>query len=141
MGDAHSRREFPSALLAGLGFGVLFTLLAQTSAQAGMWPLIGARAASIPVLFAIALATRSALRPAPDTLRNIVLAGVLDMSANVLYLLSLRYTLLAIAAVITSLYPASTVLLARLVLREELNARQWTGVGCAAAGVVLIALR
>lgn len=131
----------PAAILAGCGFGVLFIMLAQTSAQAGMWPLIGARLCSIPVLFGAALATRSVIVPPRGSFASIALAGVLDMSANVLYLLSLRYTILAIAAVVTSLYPASTVLLARVVLREYLNARQWCGVACAGAGVVLIALR
>jgi drug/metabolite transporter (DMT)-like permease len=62
------------------------------------------------------------------------------MSANVLYILAARSGLLAIAAVLTSLYPASTVLLARIFLRERLAPLQWVGVAVAACGVVLIAL-
>ena len=63
----------------------------------------------------------------------------MDMGANVLYLLALAHTLVSIAAVIASLYPASTVMLARLVLHEKLGRAQWAGVACAFAGVMLMA--
>lgn len=131
----------PQALIAGTGFGLFFIFLAHTSPDSGVWPLIGARAASIALLLAVALVTRNSILPAQGTLGPIALSGLLDMGANVLYLLSTKFALLAIAAVITSLYPASTVLLARMVLHERLNARQWSGVAAAGAGVVLIALR
>ena len=67
-------------------------------------------------------------------------AGLLDIAANILYVLATRVTLLAIAAVVTSLYPASTVFLARIRLHERLTRTQWIGVAFAATGVVLIAL-
>ena len=129
------------ALLAGAGFGIMFIVLAHTSAHAGMWPLVAARGASVPLVALAAVIVRAPLRPARGALPAIALAGVFDMSANVLYLLATKFTLLAVAAVLTSLYPAATVLLAFAVLRERLNARQWCGVACAAAGVGLIALR
>jgi drug/metabolite transporter (DMT)-like permease len=65
---------------------------------------------------------------------------LLDLTANILFLASARLGLLAIAAVLTSLYPASTVLLARVALKERLNPIQRVGLAFAAAGIVLIAL-
>jgi uncharacterized membrane protein len=85
-------------------------------------------------------ARRSPLRAAPGTLRFIAPAGVLDMGANVLYVLAAHGGMLSIVAVVTSLYPVSTVLLARFALDERLSAVQWSGVACAICGVVLIAL-
>lgn len=127
------------AVLAGLGFGAFFIVLEGTSADAGLWPLLGART-SILVAGAAALATRTSLRPAPGQLGRIALAGVLDMGANVLYLLASRQGLLSLVAVTVSLYPATTVLLARFVLGERLGGAQRIGLALAAAGVGLIAL-
>jgi len=64
--------------------------------------------------------------------------GVLDMLANVLYLVASRYGPLSVAVTLTSLYPAGTVLLARTVLGERLSALQMIGVVCALAAIVLI---
>jgi len=68
----------------------------------------------------------------------IVGGGALDIFANVLYLLATRHDMLTIAATLTSLYPASTILLARLVLGERLGPIQMTGLACAGLGIVLI---
>ncbi|MCK2212690.1 DMT family transporter [Actinomadura sp. ATCC 31491] len=129
-----------TALLAGAGFGGFFILLAMAPAEAGLWPLVGARLSSVTVVAAVALATRRALRPQAGALRVILAAGVLDMAANVLYLLAQREGLLSLVAVLVSLYPASTLLLARQVLGERLNAIQVTGVACALGAVALIAV-
>ena len=67
-----------------------------------------------------------------------VLCGAIDMLANALYLLAAREGPLSLVLTLSSLYPASTVLLARIVLGEGLNRLQITGVGCALAAVVLI---
>jgi drug/metabolite transporter (DMT)-like permease len=67
-----------------------------------------------------------------------VLCGFIDMLANALYLVAARVGPLSIVVTLSSLYPASTVLLARLVLGERLNLWQVSGVGCALAAVVLI---
>jgi drug/metabolite transporter (DMT)-like permease len=99
-----------------------------------------ARVVSVGLLTAYAILRRESLRPASGALPLILGAGALDMSANVLYILAARSGLFAIAAVLTSLYPASTVLLARIFLHERLTRVQWCGVAFAACGVVLIAL-
>jgi len=67
-------------------------------------------------------------------------SGVFDMLANVFYVLAVHTGLIAIVAVVTSLYPASTLALAGIVLRERLSLRQWVGVGCAFTGIATIAL-
>ncbi|MEW9551447.1 EamA family transporter [Nonomuraea sp. NPDC050783] len=129
-----------AALLAGAGFGGFFILLALAPRDAGLWPLVGARLSSVAAVTAVALATGRALRPRAGTLRVIVAAGVLDMVANVLYLLAQRQGLLSLVAVLVSLYPASTLLLARQVLGERLNGVQVAGVACALGAVALIAV-
>jgi len=129
-----------TALAAGAGFGGFFILLAMAPDAAGLWPLVGARASSITLVVLLALATRRTLRPSAGSLRVIVAAGVLDMAANVLYLLAKQEGLLSLVAVLVSLYPASTLLLARHVLGERLHAIQLAGVACALGAVALIAV-
>jgi drug/metabolite transporter (DMT)-like permease len=125
------------ACLSGIGFGLVYVLLAASSR--GAWPLVASRSIFLVVTGLIVLWLRAPLLRPSGMLRLAALSGVLDMGANVLYLLALRYTLISIAAVIASLYPASTVMLARIVLHERLHRVQWVGVACAFAGVVLMA--
>ncbi|MFI6739644.1 EamA family transporter [Nonomuraea sp. NPDC050451] len=135
-----SRASVLTALAAGAGFGGFFILLAMAPDDAGLWPLVGARVSSITTVALLALVTRRALRPGPGSLHIIVAAGVLDMAANVLYLLAQQDGLLSLVAVLVSLYPASTLLLARQVLGERLRAIQVAGVACALGAVALIAV-
>lgn len=128
------------ALLSGIAIGVLYVFLARAHHDAGIALLVTTRVTSIALLVSYAFARRESLRPAPGTLPTILLAGALDMLANVLYFAATRYGLLSIVAVLTSLYPASTVFLARIVLGERLRRAQWIGVAVAIGGVALIAL-
>lgn len=123
---------------AGFAFGLIFVLLSATSR--GVWPLVMSRCVSVVIVGVSAAIAGRLTRPAPGSAAVIIAAGVLDMAANVAYLLALRNTLISIAAVVTSLYPASTVLLARIVLHERLGPVQWLGVGCAFIGVILLSL-
>jgi drug/metabolite transporter (DMT)-like permease len=129
-----------TALAAGAGFGGFFILLAMAPHEAGLWPLAGARLSSVSAVVVLALLTRRTLAPGPGSLHIIVAAGLLDMGANVLYLLAQRDGLLSLVAVLVSLYPASTLLLARKVLGERLRGVQVAGVVCALAAVALIAV-
>ncbi|WP_030913540.1 EamA family transporter [Streptosporangium amethystogenes] len=128
-----------ASLAAGAGFGGFFILLAQAPAEGGVWPLVGARLASVALIALLALATGRTLRPGPGTLRVIIAAGVLDMVANVLFMLAQQRGLLSLVGVLVSLYPASTLLLARQVLGERLNTVQTVGIGFTLAAVALIA--
>ena len=127
-----------TALISGVAIGFFFLALARTRSEAGMWPLVASRLLSVVLFGTIALATRqSVLMPQ----RIVLLAGVcgiIDMLANALYLLAARGGPLSLVVTLSSLYPASTVLLARVILHERLNAWQISGVGCALAAVVLI---
>jgi len=129
-----------SALAAGAAFGLFFVLLDQPSSDSGLWPLVGARTASLVVVAALAAGTRSGLALSAGALPLVVVAGVLDMAANALFLLAAREGLLAIAGVLASLYPVSTVLLAQVVLRERLTRTQVAGLLSAVTAVSLIAL-
>ncbi|GLX00215.1 DMT family transporter [Microtetraspora sp. NBRC 16547] len=141
-GAASGSRVGPivSALASGAGFGGFFVLLKLAPAGSGLWPLAGARIASISLVVLLALASRKTLRPIPGALPVTIAAGVLDMAANILYLLAARGGMLSLVGVLVSLYPASTLLLARYVLDERLNRIQIAGVGFALGAVALIAL-
>lgn len=128
------------ALVAGAAFGAVFVLLDATGPDAGFWPLVAGRTASIVLLLAAAAATGQALAPpALALLPTIAGAGALDLAANAMYLLATRRGLLSLVAALSSLYPASTVLLARMVLGERLGRQQVVGLTLALVGVVLIA--
>ncbi|MPZ72419.1 MAG: EamA family transporter [Nitriliruptorales bacterium] len=140
--EEHRTHRIPPGSLegagAGAGFALFFICLAFADADGGLWPLLTARV-SIVVAAAAAVATRTTLRPVMRDLGRIVVVGIADMLANLLYLLATRRGLLSIVAVLVSLYPASTVVLARFVLHERLSGLQLTGLTAAAIGVALIA--
>lgn len=129
------------AVVSGVGFGFVFILLAETGEGTGLWPLVATRAVSLSSLAVFALLTRQALRPVAGVgvLPIIAGAGVLDMTANILYLLATREGLLALVAVLSALYPAATVLLARVVLGERVGRLQLAGIALTGVGVVMIA--
>ncbi|MBT8192008.1 MAG: DMT family transporter [Acidimicrobiia bacterium] len=124
---------------AGVGFGFFFILIAN-SESAELWTLTFARIASISVIVAIALLSKASLKPGRGTGWFVLGAGVLDMAANLLFLMAERRGLLTLVAVITALYPASTVILAQFVLHERLVRTQIIGLLLAAVGVGLISL-
>ncbi len=128
------------AVVAGISFGMVFVLLAETSDNSGFWPLVAGRSTSILLLAGTALVSGRRLRlPAIRSMTTMAPAGVLDMTANAIYLVASRRGLLAVVAVLSALYPASTVLLARTVLRERLTRVQLGGLMLAGVGIALIA--
>jgi drug/metabolite transporter (DMT)-like permease len=127
-----------TALMSGIAIGFFFLALAQTGREAGMWPLLASRSLSLVLFSGIAGAGRRSLRMPLSVLLLTTVCGAIDALANALYLLAARLGPLSIAVTLSSLYPASTVLLARLVLGERLNLWQLSGVVCALAAVVLI---
>lgn len=134
-----------AALSAGVSFGGFYVLLAQTGPDGGAWPLLTQRAASVLLLLPLVavLWGRGVVRTA--TMRGAwslaLLAGATDFGANLAYISATHRGLLALVAVVSSLYPGATVLLARTVLHERLARTQVAGLGLAAVAVTLIALR
>ncbi len=125
-------------LLAGVGFGVLFFGLDRAGDAAGLWPVVIAQGTSALLLCGTALARRTSLRSTARTTAAAASVGLLGGTATVLFFFATHAGLLTIAAVLTSLYPAFTVLLARVVLAEKLGRIQTVGLGLAAVAVTLI---
>jgi drug/metabolite transporter (DMT)-like permease len=132
------QRGIGLALLSGVAIGVFYLTLAETSPSAGLWPLLAARAASVVLFGVVALFGRHSLRMDAPALRTVVACGVVDMAANAMYVIASQNGPLSIIVTLTSLYPASTVVLARVVLGERLSAWQVTGVACALVAVTMI---
>ena len=128
------------ALVSGVLIGFFFLSLARTAPTAGMWPILAARITSVTLFAAAALVRGIPLAPARPALWLALAGGTVDMLANAAYLLAAREGQLSLVVTLSSLYPASTVLLARVLLGERLNARQLGGVGCALAAIVLIVI-
>ena len=129
---------FGLALWAGVSVGVFFLSLARTSTAAGMWPLIAARISSISLFVVIGLVAKRTLRMSGPAATTATLGGALDMAANAVYMIAARIGPLSIVVTLASLYPASTVLLARWILKEHLSWAQLAGLGAALCAVVLI---
>lgn len=141
-GDSASKprlRDIKLGLFAGVGFGVFFVIIGHTSEKAVLWPLAVARVTSLCTLALFALATRRRIIPPASQWPLLALTGILDTGGNVLYALAARAGRLDIAAVLSSLYPASTVLLARMLLKEQMVRMQLVGVVAALVAIVLIA--
>jgi drug/metabolite transporter (DMT)-like permease len=124
--------------MSGVAIGLFFLALARTSAGAGLWPLFASRGLSMLVFGAMAAAGPQGLRLDGEVFKIAVACGVVDMLANALYLLASRGGPLSVVVTLASLYPASTVVLARVVTGERLSRRQGIGVACALAAVVVI---
>jgi drug/metabolite transporter (DMT)-like permease len=132
-----------SALLhgmgAGLGFGLFFVLLSRAGGT-DLWPLIGARSASILVFVCFALGRREGLKIGKGNIGFTLAAGILDMGANIAFLMASRLGLLMLASAVTSLYPAPTVLLARIFMGQKFGPGRLAGLVLAVAGTALIAM-
>lgn len=127
------------AIGSGVLLGGFYIFLALSGKDGGLYPLVFARFGSSVLLVIVALLMRRAIVPVRATIGLVLLTGAIDMSANVFYVLAAYAGYLSIAAVLTSLYPASTVFLARFVLGERLANIQKAGVALALVGVALIA--
>jgi drug/metabolite transporter (DMT)-like permease len=136
------RRGLPPGLLlafgSGVAVGIFFLALARTSRNGGMLPLVAARSASVALFTGAAVVTKTRVRmPAPTALLALA-GGSLDMTANALYLTATHHAALSVTATLASLYPASTIVLARVVLGEHLSVWQGVGIWLALAAMVLI---
>jgi len=142
-GSEHGRakkRELLLGLGAGLAFGVYFILIAQFSHRAVYWPLTAARLSSLLVMSFLVILLRPSPRPTTQGLPLIAAAGILDSTGNIFFALATRTSRLDVAAILSSLYPAVTILLAYFILKERLVFQQWVGVGMALTAIFLISM-
>jgi drug/metabolite transporter (DMT)-like permease len=121
--------------------GSAFVCFAETSESSSFWPVVISRVVGVSLLAIVLGAGRRPLLPHPADLRWVALTGVLDAVANVLQLLAVRRGLVTLVAPIAALYPAATVVLARLVLDEPVGRSRLLGLAVALLGLALIALR
>jgi drug/metabolite transporter (DMT)-like permease len=127
------------SIVAGALFGLFYIAFSRVSDDAGMWPVTIERAAASVVLCVLVVAlTRGPLTGGRRILPAVIVIAVLEIAATVPLLLALQRGPVAVASVVASLYPVTTVLLAGLVLRERLSRLQYVGVACALVSVALV---
>lgn len=127
-------------ILAGLGFGALFATLAQVPASAGLWPLALNQIVGVAGVALIATVLGQSWVPRARAAWGGSFSGILAGTATLGFLLATQQGLLTVSAVLTSLYPAGTVLLAALVLGEHIHRAQLVGLGLCGVTVVCVAL-
>ena len=128
------------ALFAGFGFGSFLVFMKQATHSAVYWPLAAALATSLVLALIILVVQRGSLPPV-GVLPAVFAAGSLDTFGNFFFILAAQRGRLDVAAVLSSLYPAFTVLLARLVLKERITRLQTAGMTAALVAIPLIAAR
>ncbi|MEL6890350.1 MAG: DMT family transporter [Actinomycetota bacterium] len=138
--DVFRQPGMTDALFSGVGFGLFFVLIAQTTEAAGHWPLVAARFVSAAMFAAIAIVAFTPVFPEQRSQPAVIVAGLLDAAAAVFFVLSTRSGLLSVGAVLASLYPAATVLLARFVTGERITRLQLAGLALAGGAVSLLAI-
>jgi drug/metabolite transporter (DMT)-like permease len=139
-----ARGMFRSALgdgvVAGVAFGIMFVGLAQAGRGGGLWPVASEQTSSLLLMLAVAVKAHAPLRAPAAAAGQALLVGVGGMTATLLFFYATHAALLATVAVIVSLYPGVTVLLARLLLHERFSRVQRAGLGMCTLAVIAIAL-
>jgi drug/metabolite transporter (DMT)-like permease len=125
-------------LIAGTSFGVYLILIHQGSQEGLFWPMVASRSAGVATMVIYTLVTHQPFLPPKPVWSLVVLNGILDVTGNGLYILAGQTGRMDVAAVLASLYPGSTVILAWLMLRERINRLQFFGILTALAAIVLM---
>lgn len=131
-------RGLGAGLAAGVGFGLFFVFLSFAPTDAGLWPLVPARLASVVAITTLLGVRRAPVATPAPTRIPVAAIGFGDMAANMFFLIAVQRGLLALVSVVSSFYPVFTVLLARLVLAEEVGRRRWAGIALALVALALI---
>jgi drug/metabolite transporter (DMT)-like permease len=139
-GEGSATRGIGLSLAAGALFGLFFVFLSLTNDDAGLAPVALSRVGSTLALGALALVTTRGLDPGRATHRAVVAIAVLEGGAAIFLLLALQRGPVSVAAVLASLYPVTTTLLAATLLRERLTEVQLAGVALALTAVILVSL-
>jgi drug/metabolite transporter (DMT)-like permease len=126
-------------LAAGAGFGLFFIGLNEAGSGTDLWPIVISQVAAMVTVTCLAAATGDLRLPPAGARRLSVLTGTISATGTAAFFLATHHGLLAVTAVITSLYPAVTILLARVLSGERLTALRIMGLSLAAVSVALIA--
>ena len=129
-------------LLAGIGFGLYFVFMHEaTSTGATIWPMVASRSGGMILITAYMLITRSPWKVEDSSAwPMIAINGILDISGNLFFILAGQAGRLDVAAVLSSLFPGATVMLAWIFLKERLTRNQWIGIGSALIAIVLMTI-
>lgn len=125
-------------LVAGVCFGIYLILMHRGSQNGLFWPMVSSRSSGVLVMMVYTWITRQSFVPAKPAWTSIILNGLLDVSGNTLYILAGHYGRMDVAAVLASLYPGSTVVLANIFLHERINRLQVQGILLALAAIVFL---
>ncbi|HEX7139256.1 MAG TPA: EamA family transporter [Vicinamibacterales bacterium] len=139
--EAIELRQLGLPVVAGFGFGLFIVIIGRASGNAVFWPLVAARVASLTVLPFVAIANRQSIWPARAALLPIAIAGAFDAGGNAFLVMAAHAGRLDVAAVLSSLYPAGTVLLACLILKERITRWQFAGLLTALLAIAAITAR
>jgi drug/metabolite transporter (DMT)-like permease len=126
-------------LAAGAGFGLFFIGLNEAGSNSDLWPIVISQVAALVTVACLAMTTHDLGLPPTGARQLSLMTGAISAVGTTAFFLATHHGLLAITAVITSLYPATTILLARALSGERLTALRIIGLGLAAASVALIA--
>ncbi|MCZ3389503.1 MAG: DMT family transporter [Actinomycetia bacterium] len=135
-----SLRVLLLAFGAGVFISVFLVALERAPDDSGLWPLVVVRIITSVLLVSAALGTRVLTRPSRDVVWLGTTSTLLDVAATAMFIFATREGLLTVVAVITALYPAATVIMARFVLKEHLQAMQRWGLALAAVSVAVLAV-
>ena len=134
-------RDLGLPAFGGLCFGIFYVIIGSASGSNVWWPLVGARVGSLSLMWGVTQLTRQPRFVERTHLALIVIIGVLEVGGNACYILARQAGRLDVAAVLASLYPAATILLARLILKERVGRTQAMGIVAALAAIALITLK
>jgi len=136
--EGEGREGLAEALVGGVAIGLMGVAIAQFSDGVAFGALSILRVVEAIVMVAVILVTRTDPRPPRAILPAILVIGLLDMAGNGFYILAIQAGQLAVASVLSSLYPVTTVILATLILGERVTRDHALGIAVAAAAIVAI---
>jgi len=134
--------ELRLPILAGVGFGSYFIFIHMATQQTAsvLWTMIVSRVAGTLLLMLVVLVRREPFAVPQNAWRVVIFNATLDVTGNFFYILASRVGRLDVAAILSSLYPGSTVLLAWLLLKEHISYKQWIGIAAALTAIILFML-
>jgi drug/metabolite transporter (DMT)-like permease len=127
-------------LLAGIGFGFYFIFMNEAAETSTFWPMVVSRTCGLILTAIFMLFRRISLKVDAGTWTTLILNGLFDVSGNAFFIMATQTGRLDVAAILGSLYPGGTVLLAWIFLRERLSRNQWIGIFAALVAIVLLTI-